>query len=488
MGRKGLLIILLIVSASFVKAQQANNFRQIDSSMYAAYLNQDWNELIRLGKVALHNDIDYFYLRTRMGIAYFNKKNYRNAAKQMAMAINFNASDKTANEYLYYSLLYSGQSGEAGFTADSWSPESRSAMGIEKRKFFSGISFETGPGFSNNFDVNAMNKLPPHLTYRQQDLYGNSYYTELGISMNAGRRVSLYAGYSNLIISKRASIQYWWNEPDSIVEYPWGFEKFFPSDASQESQEYDYKVRQNSLYLNANILAGSGWSVTPAINYIHVNTENVNVQNLSQELTDTALYIAAYDTAMLLFNYDRPSFSMSPETLKLNNFVLSLAVNKQISVFDLGVFASYSNLNDQKQYQFGLSAIYYPFGNLNFYGSTVIKGLNENELTRVIFSQMLGVKTFRFLWLEGYGSFGNLRSTNEYNAFIVYNITDDINFKCGINLIFVILPSLQLSLRYQYMEKEGTRVNYSPEIQGGHNTIKLNYHTQNIIGGLKWNF
>jgi hypothetical protein len=165
-----------------------------------------------------------------------------------------------------------------------------------------------------------------------------------------------------------------------------------------------------------------------------------------------------------------------------------MALHKQSGIFDLGLSASYSNLNKIKQVQIGFSATYYPFGNLNFYGNTGIKGLIENRDPRPVFSQMLGVKLSRFLWLEGFGVFGNLRSTNESNAFVVYNITDKIDFKAGLNLIFVISPSLQLSARYQYLQKEGKRMEYSTEIPGGERTVEFNYINHSIIGGLKWTF
>ncbi|MCD4725260.1 MAG: hypothetical protein K8R63_10510, partial [Bacteroidales bacterium] len=175
-----------------------------------------------------------------------------------------------------------------------------------------------------------------------------------------------------------------------------------------------------------------------------------------------------------------------PVEYSFSNMVWSLALNKQLAIFDLGIFASYSDLNKIKQVQLGFSATYYPFGNLNFYGNTTLKGLFEKHDPRPVFSQMLGVKVSSFLWIEGFGAFGNLRSTNESNAFVVYNITDKINFKTGLYLTFVISPSVQLSVRYQYLQKEGIRTEYNPDIQNGQRTVKLKYTNQSIIGGLKW--
>jgi tetratricopeptide (TPR) repeat protein len=451
MGRAGLIMMVFLLFAGLANAQLKIDFSRVDSSMYQASISENWDEVIQVGKEALHHDIDYFYLRMRMGLAYFNKQHYRNSAEQMEKAIEFNPEDPLVKEYLYYALIYSGQDDEAARASSSWRQSFKEEKGIEDRNGIDGIYLETGPEISNNFDENEMGRLPQQFRYREQDLYGNSYYSQLGINLNIKPHITMYAAYSNLIISRQVSVQYKWGETDSVVSY-------------------DYNVRQNSFYLNGKILLAKGWSLTPAINYIHVKTEDISI--------DSLVPIGSLDA-----KYDIRSLGYS-----FNNMVWSLAFNKQIAVFDLGLFGSYSNLNNMSQMQFGFSAIYYPFGNLNFYGNTTIKGLFEEHDLRPVFSQMLAVKASSFLWIEGFGAFGNLRSTNESNAFVVYNITDDINLKAGLNLIFVISPSVQLSLRYQYMQKEGERTEYSTDLPEGQRTVKLKYTNQSIIGGLKWTF
>lgn len=487
MGRAGLVMILLLFFAGLANAQLENDFRRVDSSMYHASISENWDEVIQVGKEALRHDIDYYYLRMRMGLAYFNKQNYRNSAKQMEKALEFNPEDPLAKEYLYYALIYSGQDDEATWASSRWSQSFKNEKGIKNSKVIESIFLEAGPEFSNNYDKNEMGKLPQYLTYREQDLYGNNFYSHLGFSLNPGKRISLYAGYSNLTISRQATVQYTWEKPDSVMNYVWGFEKYFPSEPGLEQAVYDYNISQNSFYLNARILLGKGWSLTPSIHYIHVKTKTISVDINTVQVTDTALYIRSTDS-LVLMEYEETKYDILPIEYSFSNMVWSLALNKQLAVFDLGIFASYSDLNKIKQVQLGFSATYYPFGNLNFYGNTTIKGLFEKRDSRPVFSQMLGVKASSFLWIEGFGIFGNLKSTNESNAFVVYNITDDINFKAGLNLIFVISPSVQLSLRCQYLQKEGIRTEYSPNIRDGQRTVKLKYTNQSIIGGLKWTF
>ena len=134
MGRAGLLIILLLLFAGLANAQEKNDFRRVDSSMYHASISENWDEVIRVGKEALHHDVDYFYLRMRMGIAYFNKQHYRNSAEQMEKALEFSPEDPLVKEYLYYALIYSGQDDEAAWASSSWRQSFKEEKDTEKDK------------------------------------------------------------------------------------------------------------------------------------------------------------------------------------------------------------------------------------------------------------------------------------------------------------------------------------------------------------------
>ncbi len=477
---RSILIIWLIFTLYAASAQ--SDFRALDSAMYHNTLSGNWEEVISRGNEALDEGIDYFYLRMRMGIASYNLDNYRAAVRHFGKAREFNPDNGTVNNYLYYAYRFSGRRPEAAFFSGSLSSKERADAGLRKEKFLSGLHFETGPEFSNNFNENELKHLPPGQVYREQDLYGSSYYTHTGLELQVHPRIRIYAGYTNLRIEKRASLQYAWNQPDSTVMQEWGFSRYFPSQPKVSGNSYDYSIRQNSIYLNAIILPGRGWSFTPAIHYVNVNTQSITVVNNSRAATDTAYYISSIDSAAM-FGYQLVNFNLEHEPCQLNNVVLSLAINKQVSVFDLGAFASWSDLNGKYQYQYGIAATYYPLGNLNFYGTTTIKAIKEDD-NRLILGQLLGTKVFSFLWFEAYGWLGNLKGTNQSNAFIVYNITDNINLKTGLCLTFVLSPAIQLSARYQYLENESFRVVYDD--QGRMRMQELEYINQSITGGIKW--
>jgi len=100
---------LVIYPFRLLKAQQIDLYRQIDSSSYAQYLNKDWTALRKTAKTAAKNNIDYYYLRMRLGVTHFERQNYLRSIPQFKKALKFNLYDPIAAEYLYYAYLNSGR-------------------------------------------------------------------------------------------------------------------------------------------------------------------------------------------------------------------------------------------------------------------------------------------------------------------------------------------------------------------------------------------
>jgi hypothetical protein len=59
--------------------QEVVNTQSVDQKTYTLYLNKQWKELIEAGNLAKKNNIDFYYLQYRMGIAYYELKRYRKA-------------------------------------------------------------------------------------------------------------------------------------------------------------------------------------------------------------------------------------------------------------------------------------------------------------------------------------------------------------------------------------------------------------------------
>ena len=115
-------------------AQQKWNYPEVEKKSYELYLQKDWTGLIEFGKKANHNGIDYFYLQTRIGIAYYNLKLYRKSTDYLMKAWENDQSFEWLQEYLYYSLIYSARYAEASKIANKFTVALKQKIRYQKMK------------------------------------------------------------------------------------------------------------------------------------------------------------------------------------------------------------------------------------------------------------------------------------------------------------------------------------------------------------------
>jgi tetratricopeptide (TPR) repeat protein len=84
-----------------------------EKETYKLYTEKNWNDLIEFGEDAIKNGNDYYYLRMRIGIAYYENKNYNLAKKHFTKALEHNSKSELTNEYLYYCYFFTGKYEEA---------------------------------------------------------------------------------------------------------------------------------------------------------------------------------------------------------------------------------------------------------------------------------------------------------------------------------------------------------------------------------------
>ena len=449
MNRYRNLIILVFIFISGIASAQ-NQTENIDQKTYELFQNKMYKKLIYVGEHAIKKGTDYFYLRNRIAIAYFELKNYRSAIYHFEKALKFNSDDPVTLEYLYFAYLYAGRTTDANFLVADF-PDYLKEKIKYKRKYLNSIYFEGGPSISNNISKNGSLDIDGDTSiYGESDLNDKMIYLHLGLKHDLLSRLSIYHGFSNLEISKRKTFMN--NNNDSI---------------------FDYTVKQKEYYINADIQLAKGLKITPALHLISVKADLTN---------------ASFDTVNFKYLY-------SNTALNLNNYVVSIGLSKEYKKISASLFATYSNLNNSKQFQIGISGTYFPFGNLDLYSNTtiallnkkadvVIPGSGSNKENHIIFDEMIGAKIINNLWLEASVSIGNLAYYNEKNAFIVYNIADKINFKTGISAIYSLNQNFELSLRYQYLNRESSYMNFTDS--DSKQEIITNYQNNTIIGGIKW--
>ena len=435
-----------------------NNSENIEEKTLELFQNKQYKRLIYIGEQARKNNTDYFFLRYRIGVAYYNLGNYRMAAYHLEKALIFNSDDPTELEYLYYSYIFSGRTSDANFITSKMTDDLKEKLGF-KTKLLSSVYIEGGPSLSNNIPKNAGIDINDTANiYGENDLNNNILYTHIGLKHEIFPFLSIYHGYSHIAIEKRKiiSIQKW----DGVGNY------------HNWDSVCNYTLTQNEYYINSDIQLKKGLKLTPAFHFIQVNSKSQIYQ--FNTTTDTGTFL--------------------PSTLSINNYVASLAISKEYKNFSFNLSGTYSNLNSAKQIQGGIGITYFPFGNLNLYTNSSLvyfyqktsggQGQGSAKETRFIFDQMIGLKLFPKLWTETSFTLGNLSNYNEKNAFIVYNIADQIKFKAGISVIYSLSSKIELSLRYQFLSRESNYITYENSTTSI--TKTTNYQNNTIIGGIKW--
>lgn len=508
MKKKALVVIMLIFVLATLMGQEEINFKTIDSVSWHAYQNKNWGLVLKTGRKALKNDIDYYYLRMRMGIAAFETGKHAIAANQFQKALLFNENDPVALGYLYDSYLEMGKNNRAWRLSKNFSPSFKSSL-TTKMKTVESVDVMGGYMSSNNYQKNDdLYIMGADSLFGKQRVYGDEYYLHSGLRFNASPSFSIYAGFQNLNIRSKSNFQYLIYQGVYTVDTSWGFARYPDTIPDTNRLTFNNPITQNEAYLNMRFQFGKGWALSLYSNLLFIKAAKTKAIYDSVTMTDTAYYVDETGN-FELFDYETDSYTFSTYDSSFVNWVAGFNVEKDMNTVLFSLSGSWSQLNKGNQQQLGLSALYYPLGGSFFYGYTGAvfyhssyrqdsgggKGhgnghggtLQNSTDSRFIFTQKLGVRLFRSGWLEGEIYWGNLNNVNLNNAFIVYNLPEQINLSAGLSFTVLLTRHLELGIYYRYLDKSGNYFTFDNEHTiFGHSTF--NYQTQSITGGLKWKF
>jgi tetratricopeptide (TPR) repeat protein len=176
---KNIIIILLFISVDLHAQQDSLTYQSVDSLSNQYYLKGDLDNLIKIGKEAIKQNIDYKILRQRIGYAWFTKGDYYAAMKQYEKALSFDESDLDTRAYLYYCGLNIGDDMYARYHAGKFTKELQQ-------------QFER-----NSFCI--VNAVDMEYNYKSNDspTRSNTNYMRLGVSTQLHYRLSLYQSVSD---------------------------------------------------------------------------------------------------------------------------------------------------------------------------------------------------------------------------------------------------------------------------------------------------
>jgi len=440
----GFMIFLFLPQSGF--SQENTNLLKTDSVTYTLYEKQQWDELIEVGEAAIKKGIDFYYLRMRLGIARYEQHNYRHAAPHFEKALVFYPGDQLATEYLYYSYIFAGRKSDSRRITPLLNETTKAKMGIKKSLFLEELYFEGGPAVSNisNLEDNWQNPAIADTIYSSTTYFNGYNYFHGGVRLNILPNLSIYQGYGQLNAAEQQNIR----------------------DFKMEYEPFERVAHQDDYYANIEYVLPKGFKITGAAHFLWIGYDRRD---------------AAYDEFGTLI-FDTVANSE-------DDYVLSLVVMKEFTFGSLNISGTYGRSDNDTINQLGASFVYYPFGNINFYGATGMINFWDTEGYRPIFTQEIGGRIFKNIWFEGNATIGQLQNYAEKNAFVIYNAPEEINNKYEAVLIYAAPKHLEISLRYRYLVRESGTIIYTsfdkdekPEI------TKTQYPFHSIIGGIKWKF
>jgi hypothetical protein len=171
--------LLFLILLPFVSKAQERELAYYDSTTYQQFIIGDWDELIITGLEAIEKNIDFKWLRQRMGYAHLMKKQYYRSYDAYEAAYNMDKTDTLTVLYLYYNSIYTGNYSRARYLAGKLPRETSS--------YFKQNAFRPVDAVDMEFSY----KIPEYAMRENAD------YKRIGINSQIGYQLNLYQTISD---------------------------------------------------------------------------------------------------------------------------------------------------------------------------------------------------------------------------------------------------------------------------------------------------
>lgn len=175
-------------------------------------------------------------------------------------------------------------------------------------------------------------------------------------------------------------------------------------------------------------------------------------------------------TILGAYHYLNTSFGTST----FQNHVGLLGLKYALSNVTLQADANIAHISNSNIQQYNGQLTFYPMGNLNLYTISRISA-QGGDLNQTIFSQTLGFKVAKPLWLEANGTFGTMDNYLDADALYVYNAIDVTKLKAGATVFLQLGQHAVIYINYAFEQKQDYY-------------LTKNYNQNSITGGFTWKF
>jgi hypothetical protein len=450
-------LIFILSLILLIRTGNSQDFKTVDQGTYDLYLEKHWDELIRVGKVGLKQDIDYYYLRMRMGIAYYETKNYKACQAHFRKALEFNQGDPVASEYLYYAYLFAGQPEQASILAKDFSPSLMEEINPPTGKIADRLALEYLYNFNDTKDLLAnpddyFTGLPAG--YQLVTLNYSNLNAMLHHAFSPG--ITLTHAYTYL----NKTNYYYYN--DGLT--PFGID--------------GQKVIQHQYYISPSFSTNRGLTISPSFHYLR----------------------SKFQVPYIVSGSGGPGpgggggGSIQYSDLFASHYVGGLSILQSAGRFTIRLAGIYSYLNKTSQVAGTAGLTWYPLGNLDLYLGTSLNVHNENtnqNNVELIPDFLIGFGITSRIWMEFSGTYGNMRNYTEGNGYMVFNGLDWLIYKAIGTIIIPITPkgsSIYLGTRFAESKSQFVLRDTPFDASSGQDINNIISNSISIFGGLSWKF
>ncbi|MFA5298506.1 MAG: hypothetical protein WC389_09920 [Lutibacter sp.] len=440
MGKQISIILVLLMVTTIQAQKKPLSYKQVDSTSYALYLNEDWKSLLEIGKKSRAEGIDFYYLKVRMGIAYYKEGKMLSAVKLLEEAYAINTYDNVVQEYLYWAYRYSDLILESHLFYTKMFKQLTDKIQLD-------LPFVTALDLNvlatNNADYDKLLLANDNVNNNENRYFPENYQLySLGLNHSFSKGINFY---------HRISIM-----PTSSV---------WQENLLGEITNTSYKVNETRYYADMTVALGNRWYFDAYFNIIYGKYDNLNV-------TDELGAKGPRNT----------NASSSKSTVTYTDYVFGGSLTKASYYVRNTINVSTSNLNGYNQFQAGYTMSLYPLGSTLLVPFGAIQFQNEDGNSNMVYTGGLSVNTAKFS-VTGYGNVGELNNFVSNNGSIIYNQSATALNEYGLILQFYTKNAI-LKVGYSLMEMEDYYYNLNQIIL----SEKFKFNQQNIIGGITWKF
>ncbi|WP_372647988.1 tetratricopeptide repeat protein [Draconibacterium sp.] len=436
--RIGIAIIFMAVF-SVLNAQQKWNYIEVDKKSYELFQQKKWKELIEFNDKACEKGIEYFNLQARTGIAWFNLGKYRKATNWFFKAWENDQNLEWLQEYLYYSLVYSGRYTEASKMAVDFTNGLQQKINFQKMKPLQ-IALEGGYSWNPDFDQLLGSNMDVDLeveeNYGEAFFLKNYHFESVDYSHQIAPGVILNHNLTHIGI-------------DKMEQLFWGARYNFQID-----------VKQNQYFLNPVFTLGK-WYFSPSMN------------------------IMWGKSGLILGNYDPDTFYSS--SYRFSDFIFTTSTWTNWGNFSPGAEINLATIANEGFTQASAWLTMYPLSNSNLYFTPRIyfKSDDENSFGYNTFGISGG---FQLGQLHFYGNYlnGEMENFIESGGYVIANFPGRSSRKYMGSIYFPFAKKYQFVVRYLNQDvNEKYRVYQDATL---FNEREYSYIKHTVTAGISWKF